>query len=76
MLVTIKSLKQYILTQDEYQWILDNMHKPFKVMQLTFDYTSGKVWSIAIYRPGENDDDVTCISLFVDTNKLRYELGG
>lgn len=77
MLITIKNVRRGILSLDDFRWLRRNLGKPLKVMSLTYDYASGKLWHIAIYRPGiDQEDDVTCISLFVDRNEVQYELGG
>lgn len=77
MLITIKNVKRGILSLDEFRWLRRNLNKPLKVMSLTFDYKSGKLWHISIYRPGATEeDDFTCISLFTDRNEVQYELGG
>jgi hypothetical protein len=67
--VTIKSVKrQNILSDEEYEYIKANLNKPLQLLDLSW-YKSGEVCAIAIYC-----DDDACITLFVDSNGLEYEV--
>lgn len=66
--IRIFSIKaQYILSNEDYNYIVDNLNKDLPLMSVNFTH-SGRLWSIAIYT------DEGCISLFVDENMLEFSI--
>jgi hypothetical protein len=76
--VKIHSIKnQYILSDDEFRYILANLNKPLPVMSLNYSSLDGHMWSISIYRKTKTDK-VACITLFTDStsNGIEFTLKG
>ena len=68
--VKIKSIScQYILNNKDYNWLLKHLDEDLQILSLNFTPT-GRLWSIAVYAP----DIESCISLFIDENKLLYKV--
>lgn len=67
--IRIKNIgRRDILKDEDYRFICDNINEPLRIMSINYD-REGNVWSIAVYK-GDSD----CVSLFVDTNALEYEI--
>lgn len=73
--VTITSAVQYIMKDDEWEWLQQHFNTPLQVMSLSYMHDTGELWSIAIYRELE-DDEFTCITLFVEQNELICRIDG
>ena len=74
--IKIKSLVQGILSDEEYSWVLQHLFESLPLMSVTYMHGTGKVWHIAVFRDMPENDDFTCVTLFVDDNQLQYELEG
>lgn len=74
--VKIKSLAQGLLSDEEYSWMLRHLFEPLPIMSLTYEYNTGKLWHIAVFRDIPETNDFTCVTLFVNDNQLQYELEG
>lgn len=75
--VIVKSARQYIMSDDDWEWLQANYNVPLPVASLSFGskILDGKLWSISIYRRLPNDD-VTAVTLFLPENNVEYELRG
>ena len=68
--VKIKSIgKQHILSKRDYEYIRSHLGILLPVMSINFT-PDGQIWGMAVYTDDAND----CISLFVDTNEIKYEV--
>ena len=68
--VRIKSIgKQYILSDEDYEFILRNLNKPLSVLSLNFTNNSGELWSLAVY-----DDADSCVTVFLKENNIKCEV--
>lgn len=82
MEVIIKSIKrQYVLEDDEYQFILDHLNQPFGVLHIGIG-GNGQVYSLGLIT-GDYDVFDGVITLFVGSpgdfgcsNGIKYELSG
>lgn len=59
--------KQYIMSSEDFNYLLQHRGEWLPLMALNFTET-GKLWTFAVYARD------TCISVFVDDNKVTYEV--
>lgn len=75
--VIVKSARQYIMRDDDWEWLQANYNVPLLVAALSFNSKvfDGSLWSISIYRDLPNGK-VTAVTLFLPENGVEFELRG
>lgn len=62
---------QGTLTDEDFAWVRRHLNKPLRIMALNFWSDDNHVWLITIYK-----DDNNIITLFVNTNKIKFTIEG
>lgn len=73
--VTITSAVQYIMKDDDWEWLQQHLNTPLQVLSLSYMHDDGQLWCISVYRDLD-DGDFTCVTLFVEQNELIFRLDG
>lgn len=73
--VTITSAVQYIMKDDDWEWLQQHFNTPLQVLSLSYTHDDGQLWCISIYRDLP-DGSFTCISLFVEHNEVVCRIEG
>lgn len=72
--VIIRSVgDQYVLEDNEYEYIMRHLNQPLSILSLTFDEDTNEPWMIAV-RVDKTFGH--CICLFIDSNEVKYEFVG
>lgn len=62
---------QGILTDEDFAWVRRPLNRRLRIMALNFDNDDGNVRLITVYK---EDNDI--ISLFVNTNRIKFTIEG